>query len=189
MNEQEALLAVEKALKPVRYQHTLRVLETADELCVRFGGDRGKIRLAAILHDYAKYRPVKEMRKKVDEHEKLSDQLQKFGDELLHSFVGAVFVEEELAVKDTEVLQMIASHTTGRSGMSLNEKIVFLADYIEPGRTFPGAEAARKAAETSLESGCVEALAQTISFLASKRNSIYPDTFHAYNDLIIKNGG
>lgn len=189
MNEEEALHAVKEALKPARYQHTLRVLETAERLCSSFGGNLEKIRMAAILHDYAKYRSSEEMRAKVDEYRKLPEDLHYFGDELLHSFVGAVFVEEELGVKDPLILQMIASHTTGRRNMLLEEKILFLSDYIEPGRTFPGAEEARKAAERSLDDGCLAALAQTISFLSSKRTPIFPDTFHAYNDLIIKNGG
>ncbi|WP_147802963.1 bis(5'-nucleosyl)-tetraphosphatase (symmetrical) YqeK [Alkalicoccus halolimnae] len=186
MNEAHALKAVKDALKPVRYEHTVRVLETADQLCSLYGGNRNKIRLAAILHDYAKYRPAEEMRNKVSSSDKLPDNLQLFGDELLHSFVGAVFVEEELEVKDREILEIIAVHTTGKRNMTLEQKIVFLADYIEPGRTFSGAETARKKAEKSLDEACLTVLSQTISFLSEKRWPIYPDTFEAYNDLAIR---
>ncbi|SDN44370.1 bis(5'-nucleosyl)-tetraphosphatase (symmetrical) YqeK [Alkalicoccus daliensis] len=186
MNEQEALSAVKEALKPQRYEHTLRVTETAEQLCHVYGGNLQKIRLASILHDYAKYRSASEMRNTVKEEADLPDQLLDFGDELLHSFVGAFYVKKELGIADKDVLQMIASHTTGREQMSLEEEIVFLADYIEPGRTFPGAAEARKASKVSLEAGCLSALSQTITFLVSKRISVYPDTFAAYNYYIMK---
>lgn len=185
MNEKDALAAVNRALKPVRYEHTLRVTETAEQLCSKYGGNLEKIRLAAILHDYAKYRSPIEMREAVKNEEELPDRLLEYGNELLHAFVGALYVKKELGVTDEEILQMIASHTTGRSGMSLEEKVVFLADYIEPGRTFPGAVEARKAAEVSLDEGCMTALSQTIMFLVAKKTAVYPDTFAAYNEFII----
>ncbi|TVP85039.1 MAG: HD domain-containing protein [Alkalicoccus sp.] len=186
MNETEAYEAVRHALKPARYEHTRRVVQTAEELCRKYGGDTEKVRKAAILHDYAKYRPAEEMRRKVEEHPEIPSRLNDYGDELLHAFVGAFFVKEELGIMDEDILQMIAVHTTGRKDMSLEEKILFLADYIEPGRTFSGAEKAREAAVSSLNEGCLTALAQTIEFLVSKRTAVYPDTFEAYNDFIQK---
>ncbi|PRO65079.1 bis(5'-nucleosyl)-tetraphosphatase (symmetrical) YqeK [Alkalicoccus urumqiensis] len=181
--EAEAAAIVRPALKKRRYEHTERVVETADELCTRYGGDRGKIRLASWLHDYAKYREPEEMRA-LEGQGTVPEGLGGFGNELLHSFCGAELLKREHGLEDEAVLQMIASHTTGRAGMSLEEKIVFLADYIEPGRTFDGAETARAEAESSLDKACCTALAQTIQFLTAKRLPVYPDTLAAYNDLL-----
>ncbi|QKS70834.1 HD domain-containing protein [Paenalkalicoccus suaedae] len=184
MNESKALHAVESALKRKRFEHTVRVVETATELQKQYGGNLNVIRLAAILHDYAKYRPIAEMQNRVKESDSLPNNLLDYGDELLHAFVGAEYVKEELQVTNKQVLSAITYHTTGKKNMSKEEMIVFLADYIEPGRTFQGAELAREAAKTSLERGCMLALKQTIAHLVSKERSIYPDTFKAYNSLI-----
>lgn len=185
MDETTAFETVRKALKPRRYEHTVRVMEEATRIVGIYGGDLEKIRLAAILHDYAKYRPIVEMRQKVQTSDKLPNQLLHYGDEILHSFVGAVYIEEELLITDEKVLSCIRSHTTGRVNMSLEDKIVFLADYIEPGRTFREAEAVRLIAAESLDLACLTALGNTIQYLSKKQLPIYPDTFAAYNHFVL----
>ena len=77
-------------------------------------------------------------------------------------------------------------HTTGRTGMTLLEKIVYLADYIEPGRSFPGVDEVREMAKKSLDAAMIKAVRNTIVFLMNKKQAIYPDTFYTYNDLIVK---
>lgn len=186
MNENEAFEAVRHALKPRRFEHTERVVKEATKLVGKYGGDLEKIRLAAILHDYAKYRSSLEMRETVMKSKSLSLDLLEYGDELLHSFVGAVYINQELGVNDDVVLSAIRYHTTGRAGMTKEEKIVFLADYIEPGRTFPQARATSQLAEIDLDLACIESLKNTINYLSQKSLAIYPDTFEAYNDLVIK---
>ncbi|PYZ98713.1 phosphohydrolase [Alteribacter lacisalsi] len=186
MNEQQALERVRRELKPVRYEHTVRVTESAEKLAHRFGADVEAARMAAILHDYAKYRPAGEMKRAILGTVWLSDDWTRYGDPILHAPAGAVFVKEELGVTDRQLLDAIVYHTTGKAGMSLLEKIIYLADYIEPGRTFPGVEDVRKAAETSLDKACFMALANTVTFLVNRRQPVFPDTIHAYNDLADK---
>lgn len=183
MNEQQAWLFIEQALKLKRYEHTVRVVEEAERLQAKYGGDLAKIRYAAIIHDYAKYRDPDEMRATVRENAELPQNLLTFGDELLHAFVGAEYLRAEQGVTDEQILNAVRYHTTGRKGMTLEEKIVFLADYIEPGRTFKEADEARAAATENLDKACFAALKNTILFLASQSESIYPDTFEAYNEL------
>lgn len=183
MNEVQAFEQVKQALKPKRYEHTVRVVETAEKLQKRFGGDLEIIRMAAILHDYAKYRSIEEMRQEVRENSFLPEHLLDFGDEILHAFVGAVFLKKELDVTNSKILDAVSYHTTGRAEMALEEKIVFLADYIEPGRTFKQAEHVRNIAKTDLNLACFQSLSYTIQFLAEKGLPIYPDTFFGYNDL------
>ncbi|WP_416149290.1 bis(5'-nucleosyl)-tetraphosphatase (symmetrical) YqeK [Salipaludibacillus sp. HK11] len=186
MNETQAFEVVRHALKPRRFEHTERVVEEATKLAKRYGGDLQTIRLAAILHDYAKYRSSLEMRDMVIKEKNLPNHLLDYGDELLHSFVGAVYVHQELAVDDDSILSAIRYHTTGRAGMTLEEKIVFLADYIEPGRTFSGAKLTRELAEKDLDVACLQSLKNTICYLSENSIAIYPDTFEAYNDFVIK---
>lgn len=182
MNEEQAFAAVEKSLKVRRFEHTLRVTDEAEKLAQRFQEDVKKARLAAILHDYAKYRPVDEMRSTIVA-EGLEEELLNYGDEILHAFVGSYYIEMELGIQDRDVLNAIKYHTTGRAGMTTLEKIVFIADYIEPGRTFQGVEDIRKIADSNLDKACFLALRNTISFLVQKKLPVYPATFEAYNEL------
>jgi len=186
MNEAQAFEVIRHALKPHRFEHTERVVKEATKLVERYGGELQKIRLAAILHDYAKYRSSLEMRETVMKDKNLPLDLLDYGDELLHSFVGANYIKQELEVDDEIILSAIRYHTTGRAGMTIEEKIVFLADYIEPGRTFPEAATTRVLAEKDLDLACLESLKNTIRYLSKKSIAIYPNTFEAYNDLVMK---
>ncbi len=185
MNREEALAIVKEKLKPERYDHTVRVMETALQLGEKIGIDTKKVELSAIFHDYAKYRPKEEMRRWILSEKTLSKDLLHYHHELWHAPVGAVLVEREVGILDKDILLAIQSHTTGRVNMSNLEKIIFLADYIEPGRSFPGVDAVREAAQDSIDVACKLALSNTISFLLSKNQKIYPDTFLAYNDFVI----
>ncbi|MFS0780839.1 bis(5'-nucleosyl)-tetraphosphatase (symmetrical) YqeK [Bacillus sp. 1P06AnD] len=185
MNREEAMKIVKDQLPEKRYLHSVRVMDTAIELAKRFGVDTKKAEMAGILHDYAKYRPQEELRKIIEENNMPRDLLL-FHSELWHAPAGAYLVEHEAGIEDKDVLSAITYHTTGRKGMTQLEKIVFLADYIEPGRQFPGLDEVRKTAENNLDEAVFMALRNTVAFLMSKRSTIYPDTFHAYNDLVKK---
>ena len=186
MNREKALALVKGQLTEKRYIHTIGVMETSIALAKRYGADPKKAELAAIFHDYAKFRPEEEMKRIILEQNMPKDLLE-YHPELWHAPVGAFLAGEEAGITDKEIVSAIRYHTTGRAGMALLDKIVFLADYIEPGRSFPGVDAVRECAEKSLDAAVFMALKNTISFLLSKNASIYPDTFHAYNDYINKN--
>ncbi|MBB5173969.1 bis(5'-nucleosyl)-tetraphosphatase (symmetrical) YqeK [Texcoconibacillus texcoconensis] len=185
MSENEALEIVKQELKPPRYAHTLRVVEESETLAKRFGANVEKAREAAIWHDYAKYRSLEEMTKIVYETD-IDDSFAEIGGELLHAPVGSYLVKTEQGICDEDVLKAIRSHTTGRKDMSLLEKVVFLADYIEPGRSFPGLQAVREEAERDLDEACLLSIKNTITFLVNKQQPIHPDTFHAYNDFALR---
>ena len=183
MNRNEALQLVKAQLTEKRYVHTLGVAESAVELAERYGADIKKAELAAIFHDYAKFRPKEEMKQIIMEQNITKDLLD-YHSELWHAPVGAYLVEQEAGITDQEILDAIAYHTSGRIGMTLLDKIVYLADYIEPGRSFPGVEEVRKLAEQNLDAAVIQAVRNTINFLMMKKQVIYPATFHTYNVLI-----
>ncbi|WP_088102547.1 bis(5'-nucleosyl)-tetraphosphatase (symmetrical) YqeK [Halalkalibacter urbisdiaboli] len=183
MERNEALEIVKPHLTKHRYEHTLGVMETAIRLAERFGADKKKTELAAIFHDYAKFRDKEEMRLLVQNV--LSDRLiLEYGTELLHAPCGAYYVEHEVGINDSEILDAIRFHTTGRPGMTLLDKIIFLADYIEPGRTFPGVEHVRELAENDLDAAVVQAIENTIAFLMKRRQLIFPETVATFNSLV-----
>ena len=183
MNREQALAKVKPHLTDHRYTHTLGVVESAIELAERFKVDKEKAMIAAVFHDYAKFRDKEEMKKLV--REKLNDKsFLGYGDELLHAPCGAYYVENEIGITDIEVLDAIRYHTTGRPGMTLLEKVVFLADYIEPGRQFPGVEKVREVALEDIDLACIMSLKNTMMFLMKKNQLIYPDTLATYNQLL-----
>jgi predicted HD superfamily hydrolase involved in NAD metabolism len=158
---------------------------TAIDLAKKYGVDEKKAELAAIFHDYAKFRPKEEM-KQIIIKQGFSKDLLLFNSELWHAPVGAYLVETEAGITDQEVLDAIRYHTSGKPGMTLLEKIIYLADYIEPGRHFPGVEEVRELAKESLDKALIKAVHNTIEFLMKKSQAVYPDTFYTYNDLVKK---
>ncbi|ULO06143.1 bis(5'-nucleosyl)-tetraphosphatase (symmetrical) YqeK [Paenibacillus sp. 19GGS1-52] len=180
----EALIeAVSTQMPDKRWKHTLGVMESSIKLAERYSADPVRAEQAAILHDVAKYWPVDRMKEIIEQND-LSADLLKHDKQLWHAEVGAFVAEREYGITDPEVIAAIRFHTSGRVGMSLLEKIVCLADYIEPGRDFPGVENIRKLAKVSLEEGLVAGFDSTISLLLEKRRIIFPLTVLARNDLV-----
>lgn len=185
MERAEALAILKPQLTEERYNHTVRVMETAVQLAHTYGVDEKKAEIAAIFHDYAKNRPNSELKRWI-ESTYLSKDLLHYHHELWHGPVGALMLEKEVGLQDKEILDAIAFHTTGRTHMTDLDKVIYLADYIEPGRKFPGIEEVRKCAWEDLDYGCWMAAKNTVAFLMSKNQPIYPETFHAYNALTNK---
>lgn len=186
MNSDEALTIIKDHLPEKRYIHTIGVYETAKKLAEQYGASVKKAELAAIFHDYAKYRPVEEMRA-IILRENFPRDLLDFHPELWHAPVGAWLVREEQGIEDEEILNAIKYHTTGRANMTTLEKIIYLADYIEPNRrSFPGLEEVRKLAEVDLDRAVFQCTKNSIEYLLSKNATIYPDTIHTYNSFLLK---
>jgi predicted HD superfamily hydrolase involved in NAD metabolism len=185
MNREKALRLVREQLTEHRYIHTIGVMDTSIELAKKYGVDENKAELAAIFHDYAKFRDKEEMRNIILEQNMPQDLLAHH-DELWHAPVGAYLVEKEVGIKDKDVLEAIKCHTSGKINMTSLDKVLYVADYIEPGRDFPGVEEVRESAKASLDIAMIQAMKNTISYLLKRNQPIYPDTFHAYNDMTMK---
>lgn len=188
MEREKALQIVKGQLTEHRYQHTLGVMETAIQLAKKYGVNVRQAELAAIFHDYAKFRPKDEMKRIIVE-QNMPRELLEYNSELWHAPVGAYLAEKEAGIADQEVLDAIRYHTSGRIGMTLLDKIIYLADYIEPGRVFPGVDFVRGLAAEDLEKALIESMKNTIQFLMKKNQPVYPDTFNAYNSLVKNSGG
>lgn len=193
MTIEAAMDAVRGQMPEKRWQHTLGVVDSAVQLAERFGADAGKARIAALLHDVAKAWPVEKQRQAVlEEGDPAGLDAIQYEKELWHAHAGAWTARREFGVEDPDILNAIRYHTSGRVGMSQLEKIVCLADYIEPGRDFPGVDRLREiAAKAPLEEALLEAFDGTLRVLLERRQRIYPLTVLARNDLLsqFRSGG
>lgn len=182
MKIDESLKTVKQVLSKDRYDHTVRVLEVAKQLAIHFKINVEHVQLAAAFHDYAKEFKVDELKQYIIEH-RLDEQLLLYHDELWHGPVAAHIVEKEFGIKERSVLNAIQYHTTGRARMDMVELAVFVADYIEPERSFPGLSEVREEAFNNIHKAALLSLKNTIPYLIKKGATIFPDTFYAYNDL------
>lgn len=182
-NREQLIGIVSGQMPAKRWKHVEGVMLTAVELARRYGADPVKADLAALLHDLVKFWPV-ERQEAVIRENGLNAELLDHDKQLLHAEVAAFISQRDYGVDDPEVLDAIRYHTSGRVGMTQMDKIVCLADYIEPGREFPGVERIRELAEVSLEEALLAGFDSTISFLLEKKKAIFPLTVLARNDLI-----
>ncbi|MBE0446774.1 MAG: bis(5'-nucleosyl)-tetraphosphatase (symmetrical) YqeK [Actinobacteria bacterium] len=176
-------------LIPEHYEHSLRTAGTAARMARAFGVDEGKAYIAGLLHDYAKSMS----------DEELVSQAERFGIEvnpvelafpyLLHAKIGARLVESELCVKDKEIIASIANHTIGSVFMGKFDKIIYVADVIEPGRLYQGLDLLRRIALDDLDEVFKEAYAHSLMHLIRARKLIHPTTIEVWNRLVLKQNG
>jgi predicted HD superfamily hydrolase involved in NAD metabolism len=183
MNRELMIEAVQLQMPAKRWIHVQGVMLSAVKLAQQYGADVEKAELAALLHDYCKFWPVDRQAQVLMDNGMAEDLLEN-DKQLWHGPAAACFVRNEFGIEDEEVLDAIRYHTSGRVNMTLLDKIICLADYIEPGRDFPGVDKIRKKAENSLEKALIAGFDSTIEFLISKKQKIYPLTILARNARI-----
>jgi predicted HD superfamily hydrolase involved in NAD metabolism len=184
LDEIKASLARE--LKHNRYKHSLGVMESAAILAKRYGVSEEKAVLAGLLHDCARIYTDKELLEKAAAENIAADAVETASPALLHAKVGAVLAEKKFGIKDAEISAAIRLHTTGGINMTKLDKIIYLADMIEPNRDFPEVDALRKIAKKDLDEAVLMALEQSIRFIMAKGQLIHIDTVMARNDLLRK---
>ncbi|MBU3136645.1 bis(5'-nucleosyl)-tetraphosphatase (symmetrical) YqeK [Clostridium gasigenes] len=170
-----------------RYIHTLGVIETAKALANINKIDLEKAEIAALAHDVAKNMNIETMRQIIEEHNiKLPYETLKTP-ELWHSIIAPIIGEEVFQIEDRDILNAMRWHTTGRENMTTLEKIIYMADMIEPKRSFQGVEELRKATFENLDKGFIMALNHTINYLLNKGFCIDVNTIEARNFIILNN--
>lgn len=170
-----------------RFEHSLRVKDVALNLGVNYGLEKNEIEAAAILHDCAKINDKRYLLKRVSDFDIILDNSMKYNEELIHGPLGAKIAEKEYGIKNKDVLNAIEFHTTGRENMSLLEKVIYLADYIEPDRKFQGLDEIRKLSFIDLDKAIILTMEKTMIYLIEKNRIIHPNTIKARNYLIMKN--
>lgn len=176
----ELLRKIKQQMSDKRFKHVLGVEKAAIQLADHYGYDSVKAGLAALLHDYAKECSDQDFLKLIEKYH-LPSELTKWNNNIWHGMVGIYKIKEDLGLTDQAILRAIEIHTVGAAEMSILDKILYVADYIEEGRVFPMVDDARKIAQLDLNKAVAYETANTIAYLASQAQPIYPQTIETYN--------
>lgn len=164
-----------------RYEHTLGVMYTAASLAMCYDEDVEKALLAGLLHDCAKCIPGDTKIKLCNKYHLNVSDVEKENPSLLHAKLGAFLAAKKYHVKDKDVINAIASHTTGCPNMTLLDKIIYIADYIEPGRKeLPNMAEVRKLAFADIDACLYRILEDSLAYLKSKNIPVDPMTEKTY---------
>ena len=164
-----------------RYQHTLGVMYTAAALAMRYEYDIQKAQIAGLLHDCAKCIPNGKKLKLCEKYQIPITEVENRNPFLLHAKLGSFLASHEYDVQDEEILSAILYHTTGKPDMSLLDKIVYIADYIEPRRNkAPNLTEVRKLAFLDLDAALYKILSDTLSYLDEGTGEVDEMTIKAY---------
>lgn len=172
--------------KQSRFEHCLRVEQTAIQLAKLNHEDVEKAAVAGLIHDYAKERSAEEF-KRVIIAKKMDPDLLNWGNFIWHGEVGAEIIQDELKITDEEILNAVRRHTIGAVQMTTLDKIVYVADYVEPGRDFPRANYAREVAFADLDDGVRYETQHTLQYLLENNQKIYPAAILTYNQWNAEN--
>lgn len=166
-------------LNPARVPHVRGCEQMAEKLAVRWGADVEKAREAAILHDITKKYELKEQLALCEKYGVESDEVERVENKLLHSKTGAAIAKYEFGCDD-DVVSAIEWHTTGRAGMTLLDKIMYMADYVEPNRDFEGVEELRALAFRDLDASLAMGFKMSIDDMLERDVTPHKRTMDAY---------
>ena len=169
-------------VKAKRLAHIRGVEEEAARLALRWGGDALEMRRAAILHDCTKYRTKQEHLEICARYGIQLDSLERSAEKLLHAKSGAALAKYVFRQSET-VFQAILYHTTGRGNMTLAEKLLYLADYIEPTREFPEVAEMRRLAYEDLDRAVLMGVQLSIQEMLERNRMVHPNTLEAEQTL------
>ncbi len=182
-DKKRAVRDLKANLSEERYLHSLGVAKTAKRLAEIHGEDADKAYLAGLFHDFAKYISTEDgldYLKKM----KVNDGFLLDNSNLAHGQIGAYILEKEYSLEDKEILSAIAKHTFGDVNMSKLDKIIYIADAIEPNRDYPSVEDLRKLAEEDLNLTCLEYLKNSFKYLIKNNKKIYHKSIDMYNTIL-----
>ena len=169
-------------LKAKRMPHVLGTEQTAEALAKKYGADVHKARFAALLHDSTKRLSMEEQLALCEHYHIELDELEQHALKLLHAKTGAALARDVFGADD-EIYNAILWHTTGKANMTLLEKVIYLADYIEPNRDFDGVEDLRKVVWEDLDKGLAMGLAMTVEEMEQMGNPVHHNTLQALEYL------
>ncbi len=170
-------------VKAKRLPHIRGTEDEAVRLARRWGADQEKMRRAAILHDCTKYKSREEHLAICDHYGVALDEMERGAEKLLHAKSGAALAKYVFG-QDDEVFQAILYHTTGRADMSVAEKILYLADYIEPNRDFPEVGELRRLAYEDLDKAVLMGVRLSIQEMLERNRVVHHNTLEAEKSLL-----
>lgn len=174
---------VKQSLSDRRYRHSLAVMQRCEELAKIYGEDIEKARKVGLAHDVAKEMKIDEIMNIVKENNVEFDEVEMKNLGLWHAKIGAVICEKEFGFTH-DMVQAVENHTTGKEGMDLLSKILFVADATGLDREWEDLDYARKLSETSLDEVIVYIIDLNIRDNLEKKKQIHPDSIIVRNELL-----
>lgn len=187
--DEKIITLIRSKLSADRFNHSLNVADSAKELALSYGADSDKAYTAGLLHDVMKNASEEEQLGVLSEAGIELMPVERENKKLWHAIAGAAYVKFVMGIDDRDIIRAVRYHTTGRSGMSLLERIVYLADYISADRNYNGVEDMRRLCKSDSDEAILYALTFGIPDLVSKGRVIHPDSIDLYNEVIIKKRG
>lgn len=187
--DEKIITLIRSKLSTDRFNHSLNVADSAKELALSYGADADKAYTAGLLHDVMKNASEEEQLGVLSEAGIELMPVERENKKLWHAIAGAAYVKFVMGIDDRDIIRAVRYHTTGRSGMSLLERIVYLADYISADRNYNGVEDMRRLCKSDSDEAILYALTFGIPDLVSKGRVIHPDSIDLYNEVIIKKQG
>ena len=187
--DEKIITLIRSKLNADRFNHSLNVADSAKELALRYGADADKAYTAGLLHDVMKNASPEEQLGVLSEAGIELMPVERENKKLWHAIAGAAYVKFVMGIDDRDIIRAVRYHTTGRAGMSLLERIVYLADYISADRNYNGVEDMRRLCRSDSDEAILYALTFGIPDLVSKGRVIHPDSIDLYNEVIIKKQG
>ena len=182
-SRKELIAKVKEQVSEKRFKHILGVEQAALELAQANYYELEKASVAALVHDYAKERSDSEFKALIVQTG-LEQDLLNWNNFIWHGVVGAEIIKKELKITDEEILNAVRRHTVGAKEMTMLDQIVYVADYIEPGRDFPGVDQARQLAAESLRAAVEFETKHTLLYLMNNDKTIYPAAILTYNAYV-----
>ena len=187
MDRQQMKDKLKEKLPMKRFEHSVGVEYTAATMAFMYGVDNEKAMIAGLLHDCAKYVPNDKKIQKCEKRKIPISECEYKNPDLLHAKLSAVYAKEKYGITDKEILSAIAWHTTGKPAMTTLEKIIYIADYIEPNRNvLPEIDIIRKEAYTDLDTCLLHILHNIIHYLEKSNShidSMTQETYEFYKQL------
>ena len=191
MNTSSICEYIEKNFSEKRKIHTEGVRITAMKLAEKYGGGDPELieksELAALYHDMYRGVPVNVLNYYV-KHLGLDEKRYKDNPNLAHGKIAAIIMERDFDINDRDVINAVSYHTTGRPEMTLLEKIIYIADAVEPNRSYPGVESLREVLEYDIDKAVLQSLTNTINYVSGEKKFLDEDTVLAkeYFEKLIK---
>jgi predicted HD superfamily hydrolase involved in NAD metabolism len=171
-------------LSEKRYNHSIRVMKTCEELATIYLGDIEKCKLAGLLHDCAREIPKDKLLEMASSEGLELGVVEQCQPDLIHSHISAIIARDSFGIDDAEVLSAIRCHTTGKENMSLIDKILFVSDFIEPDRNFSGVDEIRRMAYNDLDDALYMVFKSIIMYVVEQGNMLHPNTVNALNWIL-----
>ncbi len=165
-------------------KHARGCAEMAQKLAQRFGLDAERAVTASYLHDIGKQFSREEQAALARKMDMSASEIRSYPPEVLHGPLGALIAKKQLGIDDPEVLQAVEAHSTGCPGMCGLAKVVFVADFIEPSRRFPGASELRSREHATLDKMAAAILKRKLIYLMEKRKVIDARALDFWNELM-----